>query len=184
MQPFDYYTWDVVRARKANEPPRYLFYFQTAADARLHLHPDRPDINELQNNVGGLRTTENPQTAGPFVFVLDADCLLDLGFTLYPYDNGATPQYAIWRVIDADKHTQLVGDPLHPNVIYNRPRALRNIPLACVSMVGVFKDDTHLTKKNIREVRIAAREHGFELNDFDWKDFWTGAGPIRRTDRA
>jgi hypothetical protein len=184
MEPFDYYTWDVVRARKVNEPPRYLFLFTTAADAWILLHPNRPDINELQNGILGLRTTENPQTAGPCVFILDSECLLDLGFTLYPFDDGATPRSAIWRVIDADKKTEFIGDPLHPHVIYNSRRGLRNIPFSCVSVVGIYMQDSKMTKKNVREVTKAALVHGFEVQDFKWQDWWTYRGPIRRTERA
>jgi hypothetical protein len=179
IRPNEYYTWDILKARRVNEPPRYLFYFQDAAEARLHLYPNRPDINELQNSIFGLRTTENPnpQESRQFAFVLDADCLLELGFTLYPYATG-NQGGAEWRVIDADKHTEFVGDPEHPNVIYNRRCGLRNIPFSCLASVGVMKGVSQ-TRKSTREVAKAALVHGFKLGVFDWKDWWTEDGPIR-----
>ena len=192
MNPSDYYTLTKLKARLVNDPPRYLFYFCHAHEVFSRMHHESKDFMQTPH---GVAVTESPHPGvsyddlAPvgqrrFVFVFDSECVLDFGFVVYPFTYNNDPWEAEWRIIDG-KDAEFTENPFAPVIRHTRPRVLRNIPFSCLALIGVMDGNRVRPKRLIPELKDAIAEHGFELNDFKWKEWWDFEnGPIRRAKDA
>lgn len=180
MVPSEYYTIERLKERFINDPPKYLFYF---CDANEMFTRSGNRSNGFMQSLYGVRVTENPVRdlyQGNFVFVFDSDCVLDFGFTIYPFTYNSAPELAEWRIIDG-RNAVYLENPFAPVVRYGKPTSLKNIPFSCIAMMGVKHRIRIHAKKLLSEVVRCVEGVGFTLDDFNWKDWWTEDGPIRRS---
>ncbi len=184
IDPRNYYTLERLKARRVNDPPRYLFMFCEVHELFTLMHPKFKDFMQSPT---GVVTTENPsanERNEHFVLVFDADCILNYGFLVYPftYNTASTSEMAEWRIIDP-KDVELDENPFAPVIHYTRPHALKNIPSACLAMVGVIDQNTVRPKRLLKEINEWVLNAGFKIEPFSWRHFWDWDKPILRDAR-
>ena len=156
LPPSETFTKDYLQKRTMGKYPKTLYHFATQRKAEFNIN----NKTIKSHMTSGVSLTENPAIAGPgsICFVIDANCVERLGYTIVPYLYGDSYlREAEWLVT---KNPEYVGDH-----VFSGERVL--IPSSCWKRIAITAD-TGAT----REFKEYAESKGFEVSFMDWEEEW------------